>query len=222
MQLLDQRKLCLRFLLINPNTSTRTTDTMVAIAQAAAPHGVVVLGATARRGETMILNASALRFSAAEVIALGVEHAAGVNGIIVSAFGDPGVDELRAQVSIPVIGIAEAAMCEAAQWQNRGRRFGIATVTPGLVDAINERVRALGLIDQFTGDPLGLVADPAGLIEALGDAVQQCARLDGADSVVIGGGPLGNAAAALAARHIIPVIAPIPAAIRRLAQELRS
>jgi len=218
----------MRFLLINPNTSQSTTATMVAIAQAAAPGGVTVLGATARRGEAMIVDGAALSVSAGEVIALGAEHAPDVDGIIVSAFGDPGVQELRARVSIPVIGIAEAAMREAAKWQNAGRRFGIATVTPGLVDAIIARVRALGLADQFTGvrltsgDPLALVADPVRLIEALDDAVGQCLRSDGAESVVIGGGPLGQAAAALAARHIIPVIAPIPASIRHLAQELRA
>jgi Asp/Glu/hydantoin racemase len=221
-----------RLLLINPNTSPSTTDTMVAIAQEAAPDGVVVLGATARRGEAMIVDAAALSASAGEVVALGVKHAACVNGIIVSAFGDPGVNELRAQLGIPVIGIAEAAMREAARWQNAawekaGRRFGIATVTPGLVDAINARVNSLGLAEWFTGvrltsgDPLALVADTDRLIEALGAAVEQCALLDRAEAVVIGGGPLGSAAAALAARHTTPVIAPIPAAMRHLARELR-
>jgi Asp/Glu/hydantoin racemase len=40
--------------------------------------------------------------------------------------------------------------------------------------------------------------------------------LDGAEAVIIGGGPLGQAAIALTPRFTTPIVAPIPAAVRRL------
>jgi allantoin racemase len=208
-----------RILLINPNSSQATTDMMVRIAQSAAPATIQVVGATARYSPAMIVDAMALAACEPEVIEIGLRLGRDVSGIIVSAFGDPGVTCLRRKIDIPVVGIAEAAMQQAAEG---GRRFGVATVTPGLVDAIDARAAALGLADLYSGirltagDPLALVADPDGLIEALRETVAACIRLDQAEAVVIGGGPLGDAATTLTQHFNIPVIAPIPAAIRRI------
>jgi allantoin racemase len=41
-------------------------------------------------------------------------------------------------------------------------------------------------------------------------------ELDKAEAVVIGGGPLGNAATALTPMFAVPVIAAIPAAVRQM------
>jgi Asp/Glu/hydantoin racemase len=120
---------------------------------------------------------------------------------------------------VPVVGIAEASMREASEGR---RRFGIATVTPELVSPINGRAEALGLRDLYTGirltqgDPRALAADPQALEEALARAVQRCIEEDGAEAVIVGGGPLGQAALALARRFDVPVIAPISAAMRLL------
>ena len=167
----------------------------------------------------MIVEADQLAAAAPGVIELGLSGECDVDGIIVSAFGDPGLAALRRQVRVPVVGIAEAAMLEAA---TEGRRFGVATVTPGLVEPIAERVRQLGITCFYAGirltsdDPLTLASDPERLIEALAKAVYESIRCDGAEAVVIGGGPLGQAAIDLAPRFTTPVIAPIPAAMRRL------
>jgi Asp/Glu/hydantoin racemase len=208
-----------QILLINPNTSRDTTAMMVAIARSCVPDGFAVLGATATRGPPMIVTAEALAAAADEVVEIGLREAAGVAGIIVGAFGDPGLETLRRNVSIPAVGICEAAMLEAAAG---GRRFGVATVTPRLVEPITARARDLGLAHLFTGirltpgDPLALTADPARLQQCLADAVTQCFDADQAEAVIIGGGPLGQAAIALAQSFGQPIIAPIPAAVRRL------
>jgi allantoin racemase len=214
----------LRVLLINPNTSAATTAQMVAIAQAAAPAGVEVVGAAARRGPPMILEAEELSAAVPGVVEMGIANARDVAGIIVSAFGDPGLAELRRLVDIPVVGIAEAAMLEASAG---GRRFGIATVTPNLAGPIAARARDVGVASFYVGirltphDPLTLVADPPLLTEALAKAVRQSVDEDAAEAVVIGGGPLGQAAITLATRFAVPIVAPIPAAMRRLMNTLQ-
>jgi len=209
----------LRILLINPNTSRATTEQMVAIAGAVAPPDVDIVSVTAPRGVPMILTADELAAAAPVVVDIGVSEGVNVDGIIVGAFGDPGLAALRERVSVPVVGIAEAAILEAAA---EGHRFGVATTTPALIDIIAERVRELGVAELYSGirltegDPLALVADTPRLIEALAEAVRQSIRCDGAEVVIIGGGPLGQAAIVLASRSTTPIIAPIPASVRRL------
>ena len=206
-------------LLINPNTSGETTAMMVAIARTCVPDDVAVIGATATRGPAMITTAAALAAAADEVVEIGIREGGGASGIIVGAFGDPGLAALKRIVSIPAVGICEAAMIEAAAG---GRRFGVATVTPDLAEPITERARDLGLAHLFTGirltpgDPVALASDPVRLQQCLAEAVATCFDDDRAEAVIIGGGPLGQAATALAQSFRQPVIAPIPSAVRRL------
>ncbi|MFF7779780.1 aspartate/glutamate racemase family protein [Streptomyces tanashiensis] len=141
-------------------------------------------------------------------------------GIPTSGFPTPGIPTPGIPASgIPVVGIGEAALLEAAAG---GTPFGIATTTPLLADAIHARVNALGLADRYTGlrltagAPERLSADPELLLDRLERAVRACAERDGARAVVIGGGPLGEAAEELHARCAVRVIAPIPAACRAI------
>ncbi|WP_150699955.1 aspartate/glutamate racemase family protein [Pandoraea terrae] len=210
-------------LLLNPNTSEDTTAMMLAIARASAPAGYAVRGATAARGVPMIVDAAALNAAGGEVLASWRRHGGDAAGVVISAFGDPGIEALQDLIDVPVVGICESSMREAA---HGGRRFGVATVTPELVGPIDARAHALGLGARYTGvrltpgDPEALTADPARLEAALAQAVSECITLDGAQAVIIGGGPLGQAAIALAGQFDVPIIAPIPAAMRRLASLL--
>ena len=208
-------------LLLNPNSSAATTALML---DAAAPHlppGLLLRGTQAAHGPGMIVDAAALAASAVEVVRIGTA-ARGVAAVVVAAFGDPGVARLRALLDIPVIGIGEAALREAAA----AGRFGIATTTPGLLASIEAMVRALGLEPGFTGvrmaegDPLALAADPARQAAALAEAAEACLHQDGAAAVVIGGGPLSGAAAALQGRFGPRLVAPVPAAMRQVARTL--
>jgi allantoin racemase len=110
--------------------------------------GVEIIGATATKSPRMIVQPAALAASAAEVVEIGMRLASSVPGIIVSAFGDPGMRDLQARVGVPVVGIAESSMLEAASGD---RRFGVATTTPELVAAIDARAADLGLASLYTG-----------------------------------------------------------------------
>ncbi|HET7837149.1 MAG TPA: aspartate/glutamate racemase family protein [Variovorax sp.] len=210
-------------LLINPNSSSATTAMMVAIAAGDAPAGYRVEGRTAQDGPPMIVNPGELEQAALEVERTWRDGGTHWAGVIISAFGDPGIERVRAACRVPVVGIAEASMREASAG---GRRFGIATVTPDLVGPIEGRARALGLLAVYAGirltdgDPRQLAADPKALEEALARAVQRSIDDDGAEAVIIGGGPLGQAAIGLQGRFAVPVIAPIPAAMRLLMSRL--
>ncbi|TQF27546.1 hydantoin racemase [Bradyrhizobium sp. UNPF46] len=208
-----------RILLINPNSNEATTTMMVAIARSAAADGFDIVGATAKRAPAMILSADALEAAAPEVEEIARVNSCECDGIIVSAFGDPGLAAIKAAMKLPAVGIGESAMLEAA---GDGRRFGVATTTPLLNAKIDALPDALGLRSLYTGtrfadgDPLELLRNPTQLRTALAGAVEACIAQDRAEAVIIGGGPLGEAARELQPMFAVPVVTPIPSAVRRI------
>lgn len=211
-------------LLINPNTSAATTAMMHSLARAALPEAFELRSATAAQGAPMITCDAELATAVQEVLAIGRAQAGQVAAIVVAAFGDPGLSALRAELPLPVFGIGESSMREAAA---EGRRFGVATTTPALAESITHAVERLGLASQFTGtriphdDPLRLAADPQMQDRLLAQAVRACVQEDGAQAVVIGGGPLAQSADRIAGQFAVPVISPVAAAMRRVAAALQ-
>jgi allantoin racemase len=208
--------------LVNPNTSMEFTLRMVAIAAREAGTRAEVTGHTARFGVPLITDTAALSVAAEAVAALAPAlleaHAA-----IVAAFSDPGLDALRGALPYPVTGIAEAGMAEAAK---DGRRFAVVTTTPALIEAIAATAARHGhrrFAGTWTtpGDPVALTANAAALDEALATAIAAAIADGGAEAVVIGGGPLAEAARALASRTPVPLIEPVPAAVRLSLERLR-
>ena len=208
----------IRFALVNPNTNAQTTVAMAGIARAAASEDVLFETFTAPFGVPLISHDLALAMAGDAVLALapGLREG-GFEGVIVAAFGDPGLAALRGQLDCPVTGIAEAGMMKAA---SGGRRFAVVSTTPGLRDAIDLTAARYGHDAtyrgaEFTpGNPLDLMADPERLVEALAEACTRAINQRGAEAIVIGGGPLALAARALAPRFTVPIIEPVPEAVR--------
>lgn len=218
-----------KILLINPNTHAPTTTMMVRLVQQQLPESWQVHGITASEGVAMITNAAELDVAGTQVQSCWAQaqQAADVrwDGVILACFADPAIAWLRTATGLPCVGIGEAALHAASAGQ---RRFGIATTTPGLGPAMQVLVQRLGLVHWYTGahytdgSPMQLVAQADALHQQLHRAVQRCVERDGAQAVVIGGGPLGQAAQTLAAQTHIPLIAPLTAAAQWMQQALNS
>lgn len=209
-----------RLLLVNPNTTAATTTMMAAIAEEALLGSAQLHTLTVPFGAALIIDEPSLATAACAVQEAVLAHPLeGIDGVIVAAFGDPGLDALRARLPAPVTGIAEAAMACAAAGQAR-RRFAVVTTTPLLVGSIEARARHYGHADVFTGvrltpgDPVHLMADAPALLEALRQACHAAIDHDGAQAIVIGGGPLAVAARALSGSLSVPLIEPVPEAAR--------
>ncbi|WP_313513750.1 aspartate/glutamate racemase family protein [Corynebacterium variabile] len=180
------------------------------------PDVVLVNPNTTRATTAMITGPEALADATRHVVALvqDLVHAPeGAPMVVVAAFGDPGVPELR-DAGYRVTGIGEAALQAAAAG---GRRYAVATTTPDLAEAICGLVDRAGVADLFTGveltttDPLMLAEDPEACREELDAVVWRCLAA-GAQRVVIGGGPLSDAAADLAGRYPDVIVEPLTAA----------
>ena len=117
---------------------------------------------------------------------------------------------------LEIAGIAEGGMAEAA---GGGRRFAVVTTTPGLRNRIVETAARYGhrrFVGTWTtpGDPTALTADRPALVAALARAIEQAVSEGGAEAIIVGGGPLAQAARVLSATAIVPLIEPLPAAVR--------
>jgi Asp/Glu/hydantoin racemase len=208
-----------RIALVNPNTSAASTERMLASARAVLPDDARLQGHTAQSGQEFIADAKALAAAAQMMASFGpaIVAAGGVDAMIVSGFGDPGLLAIRRQVPISVTGLAEASLAEAARG---GRRFSIVTVTPALHDSLMEAAHAHGAQGQLASIRYteGALADvmltPDSLERALLQSCLQAIADDGAQVIVIGGGPLAQAAGRLAVQVGIPVIDPVAAAVR--------
>jgi len=212
-----------RTILVNPNTSEQLTAIMVEIARESAPAHFRIDGLTARFGAPLLTNEMEVDEAARAVCALAPELMHSADAVIVSAFGDPGADELAALLDRPVVGIAEAGMRAAAA---NGRRFAVVTHTPHLVRRMALRAQEIGLgarcvcVLATEGDPVALMATPVELESALQALAEQAIADHGAEVIIIGGGPLGRVAKALSGKVGVPVIEAIPEAVRYLAAAL--
>ena len=205
-------------LLINPNSNADTTRAMCAIAGRVLPG---VRGWTAPAGPPLITDPEALAEAAAFVAA--AEVAPECAGVIVSAFGDPGQAALAARLRVPVIGIGAAAARAAAKG---GRAFAVVTHTPALETSIDRLMNSAAPDGRYLGtylaqgDPIALSEDPKKLDNALLYAAIR-AHGDGAEVVIIGGGPLGEAADRLADHAPCILVSPILRAAVELRARLR-
>ncbi|MEV7606833.1 aspartate/glutamate racemase family protein [Paenarthrobacter sp. NPDC089322] len=219
-------------LLVNPNTNRNTTDTMVHLAKEnLVPHGFEVIGLTAAAGPAMIVDPQSLAESGTHVRDAVLGYLSGpdggkVTGVLVAAIGDPGRAGLARELDIPVIGIGQGSVRAAAHAPDGSlRRFGMATSTPLLVDALGKLVAAHGVSEHFTGvrltesEPLVLAGDPERQFQELAHAVHAAMDQDGAEAVIIAGGPLSATARRLAGTTAVEIIQPVPSACRLLLTE---
>lgn len=72
----------------------------------------------------------------------------GVDALVIGHFQDGGVPELRAASDIPVVGLGEAAMHQAAML---GDGFGLVTIHPGFLAYHRDQVRRIRLESSFVG-----------------------------------------------------------------------
>ena len=152
-------------------------------------------------------------------IGKGVAKDDKVVAVIVSAFSDPGLKELRAEVDVPVFGIGEEVFHAAAEGN---RKFGIVTITPNpsLLKSFAEKAKSLGYENLYQGvrvtegDMNELVASPTKLDAALIAAINYSINLDSAGAVIVGCGPCSMAGLRIQKHFDIPIEVAVPAAAR--------
>jgi allantoin racemase len=207
----------MRLLVINPNTNAATTARIGATARRVAGPEVTVEAVTAPFGAPGIATPAQVRVAEDAVAQVLAERAGTFDAAIIAAFIDPGLESAKAAHAVPVVGIAEAAMLEAAALG----RFAIVTLALSLDAELKVLAARYGAaealvavrampwtIDEVSADPDAYVAPFRAACEA---AVAEL----GVASIVLGGGPLTGIAASLDGALPVPLIDGTAAAVRR-------
>lgn len=175
-----------------------------------------ILATTSRAGFPYISSRVEAELSAVHILETIAEHHNDVDAVIISGFGDPGLDGARQLFDLPVVGVSEAAILTACAL---GDRFSIVTFTDRFGPLYNDCVLRAGLAQRFAGFCFPRVAFPSidtvqqDLAGSLVELVEEAVRTERADVVILAGGPLAGLARKVAHRVPIPLIDPVENAV---------
>jgi allantoin racemase len=193
--------------LLNPNTDQRHTDAMAGVAHAALPAGCEVVAVTAARGPSSIESAADTAVAVGEVAAM-VQANPGLDGYLISCFGDPGLDAARELSTAPVIGIGEAAFIAAGLVSGR---FAVVTTLSRGIPALEDMIDGRGVLRRCAG-VLALdipVADQGAAhpdtTTAIVAASQRAVEEHGAESLILACGGMADVARAVQDAVGVPV-----------------
>ncbi len=198
----------MQLLLINSNSTITVTNRMVAISQTVASPGTTITGITAS-GPPVIRSHLEFAEAAVSTVQTLQSHSSGYDGAIIGCFGDPGLRAARHELTIPVVGLAEAAMLMA---HTLGGRYSIVTFGSHNAIATKDLARFYGLHTRLASVRIAAIsyqvvlASPEEAIEACVAAGHQAISQDGADVVILGGGPVAGMASAISQVLGIPVL----------------
>lgn len=204
-------------LVINPNTSGSVTQLLAHHVQAAAGDATRVRTLTARFGAPYIADEASFAVAGHAVLdawATALAEGPAPDAVLIGCFGDPGLLALQEASPVPVTGLAEGAMHQAA----RLGRFAIVTGGVKWRPMLQRLAQATGLAqplaDILTVAPTGaqMAADPEGAKAVLVQACLEAAALPGVQSVILGGAGLAGLAAQIQPAVPVPVIDSVAAA----------
>lgn len=211
----------MKLLVINPNISDDVTSLIESEALRSAAPGTQLEVRTASHGVEYIETRFESLIAAGAVAEIIAEYSKGgeeaVDGVVVAAFGDPGLPALKELSDVPVIGITEAALCAAAL---QGHRFSIIAISERIKPWYRDCVERFGLTGRLASirsineslNSIGSVQQD--FKKTLLALSRQSIAEDGADVIILAGAPLAGLARELRGQIPVPVVDGISAGIR--------
>ncbi|HSU45476.1 MAG TPA: aspartate/glutamate racemase family protein [Arthrobacter sp.] len=208
----------MKILVINPNISESVSALILAEARRAASPATEIIVRTAQFGVEYIETRVEALLAGTAVAQIIAEEEGNVDGVVVAAFGDPGMPALKELVDIPVVGITEAAIYTAAL---QGSRFSIVAISKRIQAWYRECVERNGMAASLASirslqDSLGSIGTVQDqfrdkLLQLAHEVVDQ----DGADVVILAGAPLAGLARGIGAEIPVPVVDGISAGVKQ-------
>lgn len=207
----------MRILVVNSNTTDSVTARIGAAAREAASPGTDIEAVTAPFGLKLIVSRADWLVAGPATLAALAARRGSYDAAVIACFGDPGLDAAKELLDVPVLGISEAAFHAASML---GRRFGVVSFTAALRPMFEDCLAHHGLAARcagfrmgppFAGDPGMVAEDRADLIAEL---CRQSVEQDGAEAVILAGGPLAGLAPRLAPLVPVPLVDGTAAAVR--------
>lgn len=138
----------MRILLINGNTTSFVTETAAAEARRVASPGTEIVAVTGRKGARIVGTRFENALAQREMIALAAAHGEGVDAVLIAVSYDTALPALRELLTVPVVGITEAALLTA---HLVGGRIGLVTLGARVQPVYRELVASYGLDRRVCG-----------------------------------------------------------------------
>ncbi len=207
----------MRLHIVNPNTTETMTAKIAAAARAVALPGTIIDARQPAMGPVSIEGFYDEAFAVPGM--LGCIRDAdrdGAEAHIIACFDDTGLDAARAAAKAPVIGIGEAAFHMASLI---AARFSVVTTLPVSIVPIEHNLRKYGLSERCARvraadvPVLALEERNADALGKISAEISSAIRDDRAEAIVLGCAGMADLATELAARHGLPVIDGVAAAV---------
>ncbi len=199
---------------VNPNTTVSMTTLIEASAREVAGPDTVVTGRTPSMGPASIESHYDEALAVPGLLRVIAEDPT-ADAFVIACFGDPGLDAAREATSVPVVGIAEAAMKTASLL---GRTFSVVTTLGRTTGRAWDLARIYGLERQCAGvhaceiPVLALEEDQHATYAAiLGEAKAALAE-DHCDAIVLGCAGMAGLPELLTSQLGVPVVDGVAAA----------
>ncbi|MER1940911.1 aspartate/glutamate racemase family protein [Castellaniella sp. FW104-16D08] len=214
----------MKILLLNPNISNSVTQLIQHEAQRAALPDTEITAETVDMGVAYIETpAESVVAAYASFVHLAQCHTA-YDGVVIAAYGDPGVAQAKELFPIPVVGLTESALASAFLL---GGRFGIVGISKRIGYWYQQTLEALGMSHRFIGyQGLGRAFSDVGAVqdEARAALLRMCLQqVDaGADTIILAGAPLAGLARQIESQVPVPLVDGVGSAVRMVETLVRS
>ena len=207
----------MRILLVNGNTTTAITETLVATAREAAAPGTEIAAATATMGAAIVSHRAEEAIAGHAILKAIADHEEPCDGVLIGVSTDPALGAARALLPVPVVGMTEAALFTACML---GGRFGLVTFSLASAPGYREAVERYGLAGRLAGlrtidIPL---AEAYAKREKLEDAIVEVAdaliESDGAEVLILAGAAAAGLPALLQPHVPVPLLDGIVCGVR--------
>jgi allantoin racemase len=205
----------MKILVINPNTTTSMTDKIAKAARAVARPDTEIVAASSQDGPASIQGFLDVATCVPGLLNEVVQHKE-VDAIVIACFDDTGLDAVRSLVSVPVLGIGEAAYHAASMIANK---FSVITTLSRSVPGLENNLLRYGLAQKCacvraTEIPVLKLeeGDPATL-DKIRLEIHASINEDKAEAIVLGCAGMADLMAQLSEEFGLPVIEGVSAGV---------
>ena len=206
----------MRLLLLNPNTSEFVTAKVAAGARLAAQAGTEIVPVTGAFGARVITTRTEQAIAEHATLDALAHHADGCDAVVLAVSYDTALRAAREMLSIPVVGITEAALLTACML---GTRTGVVMFGRRVLPLYQEIAAQHGLSARIAGwralesdAPYG-DGDQSAVDQLVVDAVNDLAARDGCEVVVLAGAVMAGVPRRLQARASVPLVEGVSCAV---------
>lgn len=199
----------MRILILNANTTAFVTETAAAEGRRVASPGTELVPVTADFGAAIVATRTEHAIAEHAAVELAARHAAGCDAVVIAVSYDTGLKALREMLSIPVVGMTEAALLTACML---GGRIGLIGFGARVWPLYRELIEGYGLAGRIAGSrvlenisayrPGDYSALDAELVATAQDLIDK----DGAESIILLGAVMAGAARRIEDRVPVAVL----------------